>query len=448
MISKEIEPSSDVQFSRLRTQLSQVSEKVSKSPQLHNHPFLKVLVNAAQPDPIPISGIYRYCCETDPTILLWEISEAMKQANINEKEPGVDLVFDLVGLMCMFAGARWISQKEIGRTYWINGLPSMVMTEELTAALVAATWFDLGLKLRFSADGNIEITNLINDRAETQFGVKTVELAFVDEVYFRLKGERFSINDEPHEDDIKAGIKIFERKNGAGLMVGLSSSDARKGVDAELRNRFKQYWGIEMFIYGDAESQPSETVRNEWIKMQTSLMRHFKSSLTPLFQGVSTSIVSHPPGGNSVPRSKVFISYAHARLDKNRLIELVEHLKVLENQGLVDIWDDRKIGAGQDWYDQIDQQLKSCQVAVFLVSPAFLGSTFITNTEVPTLLSQHQQQGMHVVPLLIRDCTWEVVPWLKAMQMRPPEAKPLSNTPRKRDQQLKQVALEIAGFCS
>lgn len=148
-----------------------------------------------------------------------------------------------------------------------------------------------------------------------------------------------------------------------------------------------------------------------------------------------------------MPRSKVFISYAHARLDKNRLIELVEHLKVLENQGLVDIWDDRKIGAGQDWYDQIDQQLNSCQVAVFLVSPAFLGSTFITNTEVPALLRRHQQQGMNVMPLLVRDCTWEEVPWLNAMQMRPPEATPLSNTPRKRDQQLKQVALEIAGFC-
>ncbi len=120
---------------------------------------------------------------------------------------------------------------------------------------------------------------------------------------------------------------------------------------------------------------------------------------------------------------------------------------MLENQQLVDIWDDRQIGAGQDWYNEIDRQLQSCKVAVFLVSPAFLGSKFISTVEVPTLLSRHQQQGMQVVPLLIRDCTWEVVPWLTAMQMRPAEAEPLSNTPRKRDQQLKQVAQEIANFC-
>ena len=83
---------------------------------------------------------------------------------------------------------------------------------------------------------------------------------------------------------------------------------------------------------------------------------------------------------------------------------------------------------------------------MFLVSPAFLGSKFITNVEVPKLLERHQQQGMHVLPLLIRDCSWEEVSWLKAMQIRPAEAESLSNTQRKRDQQLKQVALEIAGF--
>ncbi|MDD5323007.1 MAG: toll/interleukin-1 receptor domain-containing protein [Methylococcales bacterium] len=146
-----------------------------------------------------------------------------------------------------------------------------------------------------------------------------------------------------------------------------------------------------------------------------------------------------------MPRKKVFISYAHK--DENHRKRLIEHLKVLENQQLVDIWDDRKIGAGQHWYNEIDRQLQSCKVAVFLVSPAFLGSKFISTVEVPTLLSRHQQQGMQVVPLLIRDCTWELMPWLTAMQMRPAEAEPLSNTPRKRDQQLKQVAQEIANFC-
>lgn len=202
-----------------------------------------------------------------------------------------------------------------------------------------------------------------------------------------------------------------------------------------------------MFIYADGESQPSEDVRKDWMKMQNSLMRHFTDILSPLYRDVSSlaKAASQSTGDNTMPRSKVFISYAHE--DERFRKQVVEHLKVLENQGLVDIWDDRSIGAGEDWYDKIDQQLQSCKVAVFLVSPAILGSTFISTVEVPSLLSRHQQQGMHVVPLLIRDCTWEVVPWLAAMQMRPPEAQPLSDTPRKRDQQLKQVAMEIARLC-
>ena len=81
-----------------------------------------------------------------------------------------------------------------------------------------------------------------------------------------------------------------------------------------------------------------------------------------------------------------------------------------------------------------------------MVSSPFLGSEFINNVEVPTLLERHQQQGMHVLPLLIRYCPWELVPWIEAIQMRPENREPLSDNERKRDQQLTQVALEIAGF--
>ena len=226
-------------------------------------------------------------------------------------------------------------------------------------------------------------------------------------------------------------------------MVGLGTTDARQSVDGALRNRIKERWGIELFVYADKESQPSEDIREEWESMQTSLLGHFERILSPLFW-VNTSS-TETTGGNPMPRKKIFISYAHK--DDSHRKRLVEHLQVLENQGLVALWDDRQIGAGQNWYDEIDRQLQSCQVAVFLVSPAFLSSKFISTVEVPTLLGRHQQQGMHVMPLLIRDCTWELVPWLKAMQMRPAEAESLSNAPRKRDQQLKQVALEIAGLC-
>ncbi|OAI16147.1 MULTISPECIES: TIR domain-containing protein [Methylomonas] len=436
----EFEFSNPVPLSRLYRQLENLVREVASLPALHSHPILQVLLKSNPSG--GVTEIYQYCCDADPNLLLWEISNAIKRANIPLAESGVDRVFDLVAHICLLAGARWIAQKQIGRVHWINGMPSIAMTEELTATIVAAAWFDLGIKLRVDQDGGIKVANLICDHAETQFGVKTFEQTIGDEIYARLQreltvGSLVGI-DSPHDDDLKAGLKMYEDATGASLMVGLPGAVPLKGVDSNLFKRVKQRWGIEMFLYGGNDHSNVDELVDEWLRIQSSLTNHFKNILIP-FVTVPTT------GESMVMRNKVFISYAH-KDDKFREY-LVEHLKVAENQGLLDIWDDRGIGAGQDWYAEIDRQLQSCKVAVILISPAFLGSKFITSVEVPTLLNRHQSQGMRIVPLLVRACTWQLVPWLSAMQMRPSEAQPLADVQFDRDQQLADVALEITNLC-
>ncbi len=443
---KEKESEGKLPLSRLLRQLQEIIAKIVESPQFHNHPFLLALIKGKPP--IALAEIYGQCCESDPSDLFWDISAAVKESKLTalaENGFGIGLVSDLIAHMCLIAAARWISEEKIGTAHWVNDLPNIAMTEELAAAAVAATWFDVGLQLRYNTNGKIEVANLICDRAETQFGVKTIEQAIDDEIFARVTQE-LSVNSpvgsyKPHPRDVKAGINRLEKITGARLMVGLGTADARQGVDGTLRNRIQHLWGIELFVFGDKESHSSEDIQ-ECESIEDSLLGHFERILSPLFLDSNSS--TETTTGNSMPRQKVFISYAHN--DEKHRKYLVEHLQVLENQQLIDIWDDRSIGAGQNWYDEINRELQSCKVAVFLVSPAFLGSKFITNVEVPKLLERHQQQGMHVLPLLIRDCSWEEVSWLKAMQIRPAEAESLSNTQRKRDQQLKQVALEIAGF--
>ncbi len=435
-------------LSRLYSQLQDIVAKIVGIPQLHNHAFLLALLKVKVNPPKDVADIYRYCCESKPNMLLWDISSAVKDSmaeSFAKNTLEIGLVSDLVIHMCLIAAARWISVKEIGKKYWVNDLPSIAMTEELAAAVVAATWFDLGLKLRYSVNGKIEVVNLICDRAETQFGNKTVEQAIEDEIFAQVAKELsvFGLEDsgKPHRDDVLAGIDNLELSTGARLMVGLGITDARQGVDGKLRDRIKESWGIELFVFGDKESHSSEDIQ-ECESIEDSLLGHFERILSPLFFDSNSS--TEKITGNSMSRNKVFICYA--REDKEYLEYLVEHLKVLENQQLIDIWDDSKIGAGQNWRVEINKQLQSCKVAVFLVSSPFLGSEFINNVEVPTLLERHQQQGMHVLPLLIRYCPWELVPWIEAIQMRPENREPLSDNERKRDQQLTQVALEIAGF--
>ena len=435
-------------LSRLYSQLQDIVAKIVGIPQLHNHAFLLALLKVKVNPPKDVADIYRYCCESKPNMLLWDISSAVKDSmaeSFAKNTLEIGLVSDLVIHMCLIAAARWFSVKEIGKKYWVNDLPSIAMTEELAAAVVAATWFDLGLKLRYSVNGKIEVVNLICDRAETQFGNKTVEQAIEDEIFAQVAKELsvFGLEDsgKPHRDDVLAGIDNLELSTGARLMVGLGTADARQGVDGKLRDRIKESWGIELFVFGDKESHSSEDIQ-ECESIEDSLLGHFERILSPLFFDSNSS--TEKITGNSMSRNKVFICYA--REDKEYLEYLVEHLKVLENQQLIDIWDDSKIGAGQNWRVEINKQLQSCKVAVFLVSSPFLGSEFINNVEVPTLLERHQQQGMHVLPLLIRYCPWELVPWIEAIQMRPENREPLSDNERKRDQQLTQVALEIAGF--
>ena len=144
-------------------------------------------------------------------------------------------------------------------------------------------------------------------------------------------------------------------------------------------------------------------------------------------------------------RTKIFISYSHE--DERWRQRIAGHLAVLATEGIVDVWDDRKIGAGEDWLAQINDQMGGARIALLLISSAFLTSKFIRQTEVPKLFDQHEQGGMTIYPLLIRPCPWQEVAWLSRMQVRPAEAKPVATyRGAKVDEVLVQVAREISAI--
>ena len=46
--------------------------------------------------------------------------------------------------------------------------------------------------------------------------------------------------------------------------------------------------------------------------------------------------------------------------------------------------------------------IERCDVAVLLISADFLTSPFILDQEVPQLLQRRQEQGIRVIPLIVR----------------------------------------------
>lgn len=115
---------------------------------------------------------------------------------------------------------------------------------------------------------------------------------------------------------------------------------------------------------------------------------------------VSFSILAKEVGKvPTLAQRKVFISYSHK--DAQWLERLRVHLKPVEREGIIDLWDDTKIAAGIQWKEAIMDALETARVAVLLVSADFLASDFISEHELPTLLSRANEGGTTIMPIIL-----------------------------------------------
>jgi len=138
----------------------------------------------------------------------------------------------------------------------------------------------------------------------------------------------------------------------------------------------------------------------------------------------------------------VFISYSHQ--DEVWKDKLAKHLSVLEREGLLDIWDDRKIGVGEEWLGDIEAAIDRATVALLLISVNFLNSRFILTTEIPRLLQRRHEAELAVIPVILHPCLWKEVKWLSRLQARPVDGKPLSSYKgHQREEELAKIALEV-----
>jgi WD40 repeat protein len=141
----------------------------------------------------------------------------------------------------------------------------------------------------------------------------------------------------------------------------------------------------------------------------------------------------------------IFISYSHK--DEVWKDRLVSQFGVLQEQNLLDLWDDNRISAGAEWYSDIHNAIEKSSIAVLLISANFLTSKFCMHEEVPSFLKLRKEKGLKIIPIIISHCDWEAVDWLKSLQVRPKNGTPLSSRkPSQRDADLASITKEVRSF--
>ena len=131
------------------------------------------------------------------------------------------------------------------------------------------------------------------------------------------------------------------------------------------------------------------------------------------------------PNRPAIPpaRIRLFLSYAHE--DEDLCEQLEEHLYALKRDGLVDMWEDRHLQAGDAWRRQIIEQLDRSHIILLLVSAKFIRSDFCYEIEMERALARHRKGEAVAIPVILRHCAWRRLPPLASLKALPKDGEPV-----------------------
>src|SRR5262245_20803108 len=121
---------------------------------------------------------------------------------------------------------------------------------------------------------------------------------------------------------------------------------------------------------------------------------------------------------------EVFFSYSHK--DEDLQNELSKHLALLKRQRVITAWHDRRIGAGKEWKNEIDEHLNTADIILLLVSSDFLASDYCYDVEVETAMKRHEEGEARVIPVILRPVDLKGAPFGK-LQALPRDARPVTD---------------------
>ncbi len=140
--------------------------------------------------------------------------------------------------------------------------------------------------------------------------------------------------------------------------------------------------------------------------------------------------------------NRIYIYYSHEdEAWKNRL---VDHFRRLEMEGQLSFWTDQRIPADAP-LDMVSEEAKvETRIVLLLISVDFLYSDLIIKKVIPELLERRVKDGLRIISLLVRPCTWRSIEWLNKLPMYPQDGTPLAlHAPFDRDMELANFVSEV-----
>ena len=129
---------------------------------------------------------------------------------------------------------------------------------------------------------------------------------------------------------------------------------------------------------------------------------------------------------NQPLKLKLFISYSHN--DEEYVKSFIKHLAPLRSNGLIENWYDRKITAGKDYQNAIDNELSDADIICLIISANFLSSDACIK-EKKDAIEFKQKKGATVIPIILSPCGWLDDNELFRLLALPTDGKPITIYP-------------------
>ncbi len=114
---------------------------------------------------------------------------------------------------------------------------------------------------------------------------------------------------------------------------------------------------------------------------------------------------------SDMTRGAVRLFYSYSHKDETLRDELETHLKLMQRQGFLETWHDRRITPGNDFKGQIDSNLEQADIILLLISADFIASDYCYDIEMKRALERDKAGEAKVIPVIVRDVSWHKAPF-------------------------------------